>query len=125
MIVLDASAFIDAVDGRPSVVARLAGEDIHAPHLLDSEVVSALRRLERAGRFNEGRARAAIDTLSRADIRRHPHRPLLPVMWRLRGQLSAYDATYVALATALDAPLVTADQRLANVPDLPCAVEGL
>lgn len=123
MIVLDASAFIDAVDGRQSVLDRLAGEALHAPHLLDIEVVSGLRRLVSIGRLSEERATAAIEVLTQADIGRHPHRPLLPIIWSLRGRLSAYDATYVALASALDIPLVTTDQKLANVPGIPCHVE--
>jgi len=123
VIVIDASAFIDAVDGRSEVLARLAGQDIHAPHLLDIEVVSALGRLVRGGQFDGDRAERAVNVLDQADIKRHPHRPLLPAIWSFRGQFSAYDATYVALAAALDAPLITTDRRLANAPDLPCAVE--
>ena len=123
MIVIDASAFIDAVDGRRRVIDRMANEDIHAPHLLDVEVVSALRRLVTAGHFDQQRAMDALNILEQSDIRRHPHTPLLRVTWPLRGQVSAYDATYVALAAALDAPLVTTDRKLANLTDLPCVVE--
>ena len=123
MIVIDASAFIDAVAGRQSVVERITGEVIYAPHLLDVEVTSGLRRLVSTGRLSEKRAAAAIEVLARADIERHPHRPLLPVIWSLRGRMSAYDATYVSLAAALGVPLVTTDQKLANVPGLPCDVE--
>ncbi len=125
MIVVDASAFIDAVDGRKQVVDRLVGEDIHVPHLLDVEVASALRRLVSSGRFSEQRATAALNLLRRGDLRRHPHRSLLELMWSLRGQVTAYDAAYVALATALDAPLVTTDRKLGQLPGLPCTVEGL
>jgi predicted nucleic acid-binding protein len=123
VIVLDASAFLDTVDRRRAVIDRLAGEDIHAPHLIDVEVASALRRLVATGRIGEARARAALRVLQQADIRRHPHQPLLPVIWSLRDRVSAYDATYVALATALEATLVTTDRRLASVAGLPCAVE--
>ncbi len=124
MIVLDASAFIDAVDGRPAVLDRLASEDLHAPHLLDVEVVSALRRLVAADRFDAQRAADALSILERSDIRRYPHLPLVKVAWSLRGQVSAYEATYVALAAVLDAPLVTTDRKLANLPSLPCVVEA-
>ena len=123
MIVIDAAAFIDAVDGRPSVVDRLTGEDLHAPHLLDVEVLSGMRRLVAAGRFDEQLAGEALLVLEQADIRRHPHAPLLPVAWSLRDRVSAYDVTYVALAAALDAPLITTDRKLGSVTGLPCAVE--
>lgn len=123
MIVIDASAFIDAVDGRRDVIDRLANEDIHAPHLLDVEVVSALRRLVRAGRFDPQRAMDALSILEEGDIHRHPHLPLLRATWSLRDRVSAYDAAYVALAAALDATLVTSDRKLASVSNLPCVVE--
>ncbi|MCP4305015.1 MAG: type II toxin-antitoxin system VapC family toxin [bacterium] len=123
MIVVDASAFIDAVDGRKAVIDRIVGEDIHIPHLLDIEVASALRRLVSQGRFTEQRATATLTLLRRGDVRRHPHEPLLDVIWALRGRVTAYDAAYVALATALDAPLVTTDRKLGTLHDLPCAVE--
>ena len=123
MIVVDASAFIDAVDGRRSVVERLVDEDIHAPHLIDVEVLSALRRLVARDRVSEQRAASALNVLEQADIKRHPHGPLLGVIWSLRDRVSAYDATYVALAAALDVPLVTTDRKLAKVTGLPCMVE--
>lgn len=123
MIVIDAAAFIDAVDGRSSVVDRLTGEDLHAPYLFDVEVLSGLRRLVTAGHFNEQRAGEALLVLEQAAIRRHPHTPLLSVIWSLRDRVTAYDASYVALAAALDAPLMTTDRKLASVPGLPCTVE--
>lgn len=123
MIVIDAAAFIDAVDGRRSVLDRLMNEEIHAPHLLDVEVVSALRRLVATGRFDRQLATDGLTVLEQADIRRHPHTPLLRVAWSLRDRVTAYDAAYVALAAALDAPLVTTDRKLASLTGLPCAVE--
>ena len=123
MIVIDASAFIDAIDGRQSVIDRITAADIHSPHLLDIEVLSALRRLAATNRIDGARVTAAFRLLERSDIHRHPHTPLLPLIWSLRGQLTAYDATYVALAAALEAPLVTTDRRLAGVAGLPCMVE--
>ncbi len=123
MIVLDASAFIDAVDGRREVIERLAGEDVHAPHLLDVDVASALRRLVAAGRFEGDRADRALDTLESGDIHRHEHTPLLPLVWELRHQISAHDAVYVSLAAVMGVPLVTTDRKLAGVPGLPCEVE--
>ena len=125
MIVLDASAFIDAIDGRRAVIERLVGEDIHAPHLLDVEVANALRRLVAEGRFDEDRADRALDILERGEIHRHDHTPLLRIGWELRHQISAYDAAYVSLAAVMGIPLVTTDRKLADVPGLPCAVEAL
>ncbi len=123
MIVIDASAFIDAVDGRAEVLDRLAGEDVHAPHLLDVEVASALRRLVGKGRIDAGTADRAVSILEQGDIKRYGHRPLLRSAWELRDRLSAYDAVYVALAAALDVPLVTTDRRLGAAHDLPCSIE--
>lgn len=123
MIVIDASAFIDAVDGRRDVIDRIADEDIHAPHLLDVEVVSALRRLVAAGRLDQQRAMDALSILEQGNIHRHPHTPLLRVIWSLRDRVSAHDAAYVTLAAALGVPLVTSDRKLASLAGLPCVVE--
>ena len=106
-----------------SVIERLQNEDIHAPHLIDVEVASALRRLVARDRLEQQRAADVLSTLEQGDIKRHPHSPLLGLIWSLRDRVSAYDATYVALATALDAPLVTTDRKLASVSGLPCIVE--
>jgi predicted nucleic acid-binding protein len=123
MIVVDASALIDGIDGRPGVIERLAAEDIHAPHLIDVEVASALRRLVATDRLDQQRAVDALHVLEQAEIHRHPHQPLLRIIWSLRDRVSAYDAAYVALAAALQAPLVTTDRKLASIAGLPCAVE--
>ena len=125
MTVIDASAFVDAVDGRATVIRRLAGHRLHAPHLLDVEVVSAVRRLVSSGRWGEERAGSALTLLEGAAIERHSHRPLLRVAWALRGSLTSHDAMYVALAAALAVPLVTTDRELARAPGLPCEVELL
>jgi predicted nucleic acid-binding protein len=125
VIVIDASAFIDAVDGRPEVRERLSGEDLHAPHLLDVEVASALRRLVAGARFHLDAAERAIAILEESDIKRYPHHLLLRSAWSLRDTLSAYDAMYAALAATLDVPLVTTDRKLAAAHHLPCSVEVL
>ena len=93
------------------------------PHLLDVEVASALRRLTLTGHIGDAAASAVLGALARADLVRHEHVPLLGPIWALRATVSPYDAAYVALATALGAPLVTTDRRLAAAPDLPCIVE--
>ena len=128
MIVVDASAMTElllqtrvGVD----VEARLFrdGDEFHAPHLLDVEVVQALRRLVRAGEVLPGRAEEAVEDLVLFNVLRHPHVDLLGRAWELRDNLTAYDAMYVALAEALDAPLVTCDGPLGAAPGVAARVE--
>ena len=89
------------------------GQTLHAPHLLDLEVTQVLRRCVAAGQIDEERGRAALSDLSEFPLRRYPHVLLLPRVWELRNNFTAYDAVYVALAEVIDAPLLTRDQRLA------------
>jgi predicted nucleic acid-binding protein len=89
---------------------------LHAPHLLDAEIVQVLRRFERLGIIDAKRAQQALEDLRALRLVRHPHEPLLDRIWALRHNLSAYDALYVALAEGLAAPLVTLDQRIADAP---------
>lgn len=110
---------LSTAGGRSSI----GGEDLHAPHLLDVEVLNALRRFVPGERLDRQRAAAFRSVLVRADIRRHPHTPLVDLIWSLRHRVTAYDAADLALATALDAPLVTTDRKLAKLPGLPCTVE--
>ncbi len=123
MIVIDASAFIDAFAGNEAVLRRIAGEDLHAPHLLDVEVASALRRLALAGEIEVRDAEAVLATLTEVNLTRHSHVPLLGPIWALRRSIGAYDAVYVALAAALRAPLLTTDRKLAAASDLLIVVE--
>jgi predicted nucleic acid-binding protein len=118
VIVVDASALLEALLRTPAaeaVKARLfaARETLHAPHLLDVEVAHVVRRYAAMGDIDPERGRAALADLADFPLRRYPHDLLLPRVWELRNNLTAYDAVYVALAEALDAPLVTRDQRLA------------
>ncbi len=127
MIVLDASAVVELVLGTEAgieVARRLADPEVglHAPHLLDVEVAQVVRRYVMSGLVTEERGRLALESLQALDLERHGHEALLPRVWDLRENLTAYDAVYVALAEALDAPLLTRDQRLANVPGLPVVV---
>ena len=121
MIVVDASALLEfllqtALGTR--VEARLFRDDdeFHSPHLIDIEVVHGLRRLVRAGEVSAGRAAEAIEDLVDLDLHRHAHVDLLTRAWKLRSNVTAYDAMYVALAEALDATVVTCDTPLAKAP---------
>jgi predicted nucleic acid-binding protein len=128
VIVLDASAALDwllqTVAGQ-RVEARIysRGESLHVPHLLDLEVTQVLRRLVREGMVAAKRAEGAVDDLGNLRATRYPHFVLLPRVWQLRHNLSAYDAAYIALAEKLDAPLVTRDRRLASAAGHSARVE--
>ena len=122
MLVVDASAVTELLLGRAAggtVAEELRNHefDLHAPHLLDVEVLSALRRLVAAGHVTAERAAEAIADLLALPLDRHGHDVLVPRIWELRENLTAYDATYVALAEAVadeGASLITADARLAH-----------
>ena len=127
MIVVDASALLEVLlqtDASAAVEARLfGGSTLHAPHLLDLEVVQVLRRYEHAGVLTAVRAREALDALGAFRIERYPHHLFLRRIWTLRANATAYDACYLALAEALNAPLLTMDRRLAGVPGHAATVE--
>jgi predicted nucleic acid-binding protein len=117
-MVVDASALIEVLlrtSQAALVEERLfaAGETLHAPHLIDIETTQVLRRYAAGGEIDGARGRAAIDDLADFPMRRYAHDFLLPRVWELRHNLTAYDAVYVALAEALDAPLLTRDRRIA------------
>jgi predicted nucleic acid-binding protein len=119
VIVVDASAVIEALLRTPAagaIEARLFDprETLHVPHLLDVEVAQAIRRYAAKGDIDGERGGEALADLSDLPLRRYPHEFLLPRVWQLRNNLTAYDAVYVALAEALDAPLLTRDRRLAG-----------
>ncbi len=88
-------------------------QTLHAPHLLDVEVAQVIRRYAASGEIGAERGRIALADLADFPLRRYPHDFLLPRIWALRNNLTAYDAAYVALAEALEAPLLTRDRRLA------------
>jgi predicted nucleic acid-binding protein len=90
------------------------GEALAAPHLLDVEVGQVLRRFDASGDLSSERGREALADLADLPLTRYPHGPLLGRAWELRQSMSAYDSVYVALAEALDAPLVTCDGRVAR-----------
>ena len=121
MIVVDASALLEFLLQTPlgiRIEARLfrVHDEFHSPHLADVEVTQGLRRLVRTGEVSPDRAAEAIADLADFDLHRHAHVDLLTRAWKLRQNVTAYDAMYVALAEALDAPLVTCDTPLAKAP---------
>src|SRR5262249_32609076 len=121
VIVVDASALLEFLLQTPlgaRIEARIFRDDdeLHAPHLVDVEVTQGLRRLVRAGDVSAGRAEEAIVDLADLDLYRHSHLTLLGRAWKLRDNITAYDAMYVSLAEALDATIVTCDVPLAKSP---------
>ena len=129
MIVLDASAVVAVLlnlgAGAPRIRERmdLVGDDLHVPHLFEIEVTSVLRRYVLNGSLSPLRARLALDRLLTLKTSLYPHTALLPRIWELRDNVSAYDAAYIALAETLEAPLVTRDARLARAPGIRAEVE--
>ena len=128
MIVLDASAAIDWLLQTPvgqRIEQRIYrnNESLHAPHLLDLEVAQVLRRLAREGSISSHRADEAIDDLLNLRVSRYPHFVLVPRIWQLRHNLSAYDAAYIALAEKLGARLITRDARLASASGHVAAID--
>lgn len=129
MIVVDASVLATALadDGPDGQRARerLRGDRLAAPHLVDLEVASVWRRQCRAGKLPARRAAAALRSLQALPLDRLGVHQLLSRCWALRDVLTVYDASYVALAEALGAVLLTADMRLSRAPGLHCVVEAL
>jgi predicted nucleic acid-binding protein len=124
VIVIDASAAIEwvlqtrkgaEVEAR---IFRKRGESLrlHAPHLLDVEVAQVLRKHVAKGLVSEGRGQIALQDFLQIPLLRYPHDFLLERVWALRKNLTAYDAVYVALAEALDMPLLTCDANIGGAP---------
>ena len=130
MIVLDASAVVDLLLGiepqGPAILERVLepAQTLHSPALLDAEVLHAIRRRLRRSVLTSGRAREAVTDLLDLRLVRYPLPPLVERMWELRENLTASDAAYVALAEALDAPLVTCDRGLAESPGHGARIEA-
>jgi predicted nucleic acid-binding protein len=120
VIVVDASAILEVLLNTP-VGARVAerlfmpGETLHARHLLDVEVAQVLRRYALTRELEAPRGLEALEDLADLPLTRYPHGLLLPRIWELRQNVTAYDAACLALAEALGAPLVTRDAALASV----------
>ena len=130
MIVVDASVIANVVgdDEAAGQLARArlaAASAVSAPDLVDVETVSVLRRRWLAGDLSDERFQGAVDDLLALPITRFPVGPMMVRAFELRANITAYDACYIALAEALDCPLITADRRLANAPMTTCTTEVL
>jgi len=127
LIVIDASAevaiLLNIGPAAENIRTRVSqpGQTLHVPHLFDVEVLHALRSLR--GFVSTERARLALGRLRDTQFTRYPHTTLIERIWELRDNLTAYDASYVALAEALNAPLITTDARIARAPSIRAAVE--
>jgi predicted nucleic acid-binding protein len=115
VIVIDAGVLTDFLLGRPAALdamqAELEGhehEPLHAPELIEPETLNALRGLVRGGKVTAERASEAVADLASARLVRYPHAPLRARVWELRENLAAYDASYLALAEALDGSVLVA-----------------
>jgi predicted nucleic acid-binding protein len=130
LIVVDASAVaaalvVDAGVGDRASARLASDQDQRAPALIDLEVLSMIRRWVAQGKLGLSQADQAILDVAGLPIERYPHVALLPRAWELRHNLTPYDASYVALAEALGAVLVTADGRLARAAGPQCSIELL
>ncbi len=127
--VVDASVLINVLTSREpadGLAERLFRDGAAAvPHLADLEVASTLRRGVQGGRLTDYRAQSAMTDLAAAPLERFPHTQLMGRVWELRGSITAYDAAYVALAEALNIPLLTANAKLAQSSEPRCYIELL
>lgn len=122
MIVIDASAALSALLNDGPARRTLATEQLHAPHLIDPEMASGLRRRVAARQVTPQAGWTALHTWQRMGVTRHPTVFLLGRVWELRDNLSAYDASYVSLAELLGCALLTADARLTRAPGTRCLI---
>ena len=122
MIVVDASAALSALLNDGPARRALVSEQLHAPHLIDSEVANGLRRRVAATQLGADAGWTALDAFRRLGMTRYPVFALLDRVWQLRDNLTAYDASYVSLAELLDCPLLTADARLSRAPGVRCPI---
>lgn len=129
MIVLDASAVVAVLLGAGPGTERIrervesSGESLHVPHVMDLEVMHTLRRQLLRGGLSSERGAEALQDLANIAFTRYPHTSLAGRIWDLKENLTAYDAAYVALAEALNAPLITLDARLARASGIHAVVE--
>lgn len=122
MIVVDASAALSALLNAGPARRALAREQLHAPHLIDSEVAVGIRRMVNAQMVDADSGWAALNAFRYLGMTRYPVFSMLDRVWELRDNLSAYDASYIALAELLGCSLLTADARLSLAPGIRCPV---
>ena len=125
MIVVDASAALNGLLSSGDARRRVSLEPVAVPHLVDSEICHSLRRLVRVGAIGLADAELCLRYCGQPGLLRFGVATFLGRIWELRDNLSAYDATYVALAEALECGLLTADNRLSRAPGLRCPVTVL
>jgi predicted nucleic acid-binding protein len=127
MLVVDASCLYCVVADTADadiVRARLREDTDHAaPHIVDAEVLGVIRRQHLAGGIDATAASQAVEDLRDWPGERYGHRALLGRAWDLRDTVRSWDGMYVALAEALDAPLLTLDARLASSAGPRCRIE--
>ena len=129
MIVLDASAAVVVLlnlgAGARHIRERMEREvdGLHVPHLFEIEVLNTLRHHALRRGISERRSLELLEDLATMSISRYAHTAMLPRIWELRDNVSAYDAAYIALAETLEAPLITRDARLARAPGIRATVE--
>jgi predicted nucleic acid-binding protein len=122
MIVVDASAAVSALLNDGPARRTLLGQQLHVPHLIDTEVASSLRRQIAVGNIDSNAGWTALDTFRRLGMIRYPASGLLERIWQLRDNVSAYDAVYVALAEDLNCALLTSDAKFGRTPGIRCPV---
>lgn len=129
-MIVDASALLEVLLRSPAAsqleaVMFEAAAGLHAPHLIDVEAAQVIREFALGGKISASIGADALADLAGFPLRRYPHDFLLPRIWELRHAISAYDASYVALAEVLDMPLLTRDARLAAVASDLVTVRGV
>jgi predicted nucleic acid-binding protein len=129
VIVLDASSAVTVLlnlgTGASGIRERMDRADggLHVPHLFEVEVMNVLRRYALNDTLSTERARLALNRLCDMRVTCYPQTTLLPRIWELKDNITAYDAAYVALAETLEAALVTRDERLSRAPGIRATVE--